>query len=281
MKYSLICVNSSLGVNVMGTEMGPRVIRERLDLEGFAKIYDVNSMGSKNDIAGINGVNGDLYRDVGESFRNGNFPIILGGDHSLGIGSGLAALDFYGDVGIIWIDAHADFNTFESSETGNIHGMPLATLCGYGNGVLRNGISDNFIKRENVVMVGTRSIDEKELVNIRDAGIMVISDEEIREIGIVKAMFKAFDYLKGKFIHISFDMDVIDPDIAMGVSIPEDRGIDLESARRVMDIIQAKKEVVSLDIVEFNPLLDIDNRTRDICVELIGIFMNGTLKRHP
>lgn len=76
-------------------------------------------------------------------------------------------------------------------------------------------------------------------------------------------------------------MDVIDPDIAMGVSIPEDRGIDLESARRVMDIIQAKKEVVSLDIVEFNPLLDIDNRTRDICVELIGIFMNGTLKRHP
>ncbi len=281
MKYSLICVNSSLGVNVMGTEMGPRVIRERLDLEGFAKIYDVNSMGSKNDIAGINGVNGDLYRDVGESFRNGNFPIILGGDHSLGIGSGLAALDFYGDVGIIWIDAHADFNTFESSETGNIHGMPLATLCGYGNGVLRNGISDNFIKRENVVMVGTRSIDEKELVNIRDAGIMVISDEEIREIGIVKAMFKAFDYLKGKFIHISFDMDVIDPDIAMGVSIPEDRGIDLESARRVMDIIRAKKEVVSLDIVEFNPLLDIDNRTRDICVELIGIFMNGTLKRHP
>lgn len=281
MKYSLICVNSSLGVNVMGTEMGPRVIRERLDLERFAKIYDVNSMGSKNDIAGINGVNGDLYRDVMESFRNGNFPIILGGDHSLGIGSGLAALDFYGDVGIIWIDAHADFNTFESSETGNIHGMPLATLCGYGNGVLRNGISDNFIKRENVVMVGTRSIDEKELVNIRDAGIMVISDEEIREIGIVKAMFKAFDYLKGKFIHISFDMDVIDPDIAMGVSIPEDRGIDLESARRVMDIIQAKKEVVSLDIVEFNPLLDIDNRTRDICVELIGIFMNGTLKRHP
>lgn len=281
MKYSLICVNSSLGVNVMGTEMGPRVIRERLDLERFAKIYDVNSMGSKNDIAGINGVNGDLYRDVGESFRNGNFPIILGGDHSLGIGSGLAALDFYGDVGIIWIDAHADFNTFESSETGNIHGMPLATLCGYGNGVLRNGISDNFIKRENVVMVGTRSIDEKELVNIRDAGIMVISDEEIREIGIVKAMFKAFDYLKGKFIHISFDMDVIDPDIAMGVSIPEDKGIDLESARRVMDIIQAKKEVVSLDIVEFNPLLDIDNRTRDICVELIGIFMNGTLKRHP
>lgn len=281
MKYSLICVNSSLGVNVMGTEMGPRVIRERLDLEGFAKIYDVNSMGSKNDIAGINGVNGDLYRDVGESFRNGNFPIILGGDHSLGIGSGLAALDFYGDVGIIWIDAHADFNTFESSETGNIHGMPLATLCGYGNGVLRNGISDNFIKRENVVMVGTRSIDEKELVNIRDAGIMVISDEEIKEIGIVKAMFKAFDYLKCKFIHISFDMDVIDPDIAMGVSIPEDRGIDLESARRVMDIIQAKKEVVSLDIVEFNPLLDIDNRTRDICVELIGIFMNGTLKRHP
>ena len=281
MKYSLICVNSSLGVNVMGTEMGPRVIRERLDLERFAKIYDVNSMGSKNDIAGINGVNGDLYRDVMESFRNGNFPIILGGDHSLGIGSGLAALDFYGDVGIIWIDAHADFNTFESSETGNIHGMPLATLCGYGNDVLRNGISDNFIKRENVVMVGTRSIDEKELVNIRDAGIMVISDEEIREIGIVKAMFKAFDYLKGKFIHISFDMDVIDPDIAMGVSIPEDRGIDLESARRVMDIIQAKKEVVSLDIVEFNPLLDIDNRTRDICVELIGIFMNGTLKRHP
>ena len=275
MRYSLICVNSSLGVSVMGTEMGPRVIRERLNLERFAKICDVNSVGSKNDIEGINVVNGDLYRNVTEAFRDGNFPIILGGDHSLGIGSGLAARDNYGDVGVIWIDAHADFNTFESSETGNIHGMPLATLCGYGNGVLRNGISDNFIKRENVVMIGTRSIDEKELINIRDAGIMVIRDEEIREMGIERAMDKAFGYLKCKFIHISFDMDVIDPDIAMGVSIPEEMGIDLESARRVMDIIRAKKEVVSLDVVEFNPLLDMNDRTRDICVELMGIFMDG------
>lgn len=259
----------------MGTEMGPRRIRERLDLGRFAKIYDVNSTGSKNDIAGINGVNGELYRDVVGSFRDGNFPIILGGDHSLGIGSGLAALDNYRDVGVIWIDAHADFNTFESSETGNIHGMPLATLCGYGNGVLRKGISDRFIKRENVVMVGTRSIDEKELINIRDAGIMVIGNEDIREMGIERAMDKAFEYLKCEFIHISFDMDVIDPDIAVGVSIPEEMGIDLESARRVMEIIRGKKEVVSLDVVELNPLLDRENRTRDICVELIGIFMNG------
>ena len=100
MRYSLICVNSSLGVSVMGTEMGPRVIRERLNLERFAKIYDVNSVGSKNDIEGINGVNGDLYRNVTEAFRDGNFPIILGGDHSLGIGSGLLLGIIMGMLGL-------------------------------------------------------------------------------------------------------------------------------------------------------------------------------------
>lgn len=273
MKYGLICVNSSLGVNVMGTEMGPNVIMKRLDLEKFESVFEISSNGSKNDIAEINDVNGKLYEDMGKIFDMGCFPIVLGGDHSLGIGSCLAAMDRYNDLGIIWIDAHADFNTFLSSETGNIHGMPLATLCGYGNSVLKNGISDGFIKRENVVMFGTRSIDEKELINIRDAGIFVISDDDIKRDGIYKCFDRVFEYLKCKFIHISFDMDVIDPDIAMGVSIPEVGGIGIDDARRVMDIIKAKKEVVSLDIVEYNPLRDIDDLTLDICVELLEIFM--------
>ena len=272
MKYNIINVNSSLGLNIKGCEYGPFLINKYINsdcISGRINIYPVDGQSCINN---INMVNKKLFNSVIDSYKGGSFPIILGGDHSLSIGSALASLNYYHSVGIIWIDAHADFNTFETTETGNIHGLPLACICGYHNDVLR--IYDDYIDPKKCVVLGARAIDKLEDQNILDAGISMINNDYVKQNGIKDSLNKAFELLKDTdYIHISFDVDVIDPTIAMGVSVPEYNGISDKDAYTIIEMIKNNPKVVSLDIVEFNPLNDINGKTKLLVTNLINNFI--------
>ena len=198
---------------------------------------------------------------------------MIGGDHSAAIASALASAKVNIDVGIIWIDAHTDYNTFETTVTGNIHGLPLAAINGYKNNELRYYHDGKIIQPSKTVIIGARSIDEAEKDNLRYAGVTVFSTEDIKEKGIEAIMDEAFKIAgyKTKGIHISYDLDVIDPDIAPGVSIPEFDGISEEEAMKINEyIINHMKDVLSFDLVEFNPLRDIDRKTEQIALNILA-----------
>ena len=201
------------------------------------------------------------------------FPIMIGGDHSAAIASALASAKVNVDVGIIWIDAHTDYNTFETTVTGNIHGLPLAAINGYKNSELRYYHDGKIIQPSRTVIVGARSIDEAEKENVKYSGVTVFTTDDIKEKGIDVVMDEAFKIAgyKTKGIHISYDLDVIDPDVAPGVSIPEFDGISEEEAMKINEyIIHHMDKVLSYDLVEFNPLRDIDRKTEQIALNILA-----------
>ncbi len=202
------------------------------------------------------------------------FPIFLGGDHSISIGtvSGVAGA---GRTGVIWLDAHADFNTPEISPSGNIHGMPLAALTGHGPPDLVNiGGSGASIRAEDVVIVGLRSVDPEEQRLLRRAGIRVYTMKEIDAYGAATIIRRAMEDLSHlDRVHLSFDLDVVDPEIAPGVGTPVRGGLTYREAHLIMELINESGIVTSLDVVEVNPILDIRNGTAELAVELVASLM--------
>ena len=201
---------------------------------------------------------------------------MIGGDHSISVASALASQNINHNIGVIWFDAHPDFNTFETTITGNIHGLPLATIAGYNNSSLRIFHNNITVNPENIVVVGARSIDKLEMENLKNANIKIFTTNDIKNLGIefiIKEALKiAGNNTNG--IHISYDLDVIDPIVAPGVSIPEINGISEEEAMVAHDLMLNNKKVVSFDLVEYNPLKDIDNKTKNIALNIL----NNTLK---
>jgi len=215
---------------------------------------------------------------IEQSLEEGMTPVILGGDHSVAAGtvSGVAA--YYRKrqqkIGLIWIDAHADFNTPESSPSGNVHGMPLAALAGLGPAPLANilGFSPK-VAPENIVIVGVRDIDATEKENIRRAGITeVYTMRDIDERGMRTVMEEALRAAgRGTAgYHISLDMDWIDPEDAPGVGTPVRGGATYREAHLAMEIIADHGRMTSFEIVEVNPVIDEHNRTADLAVQLIS-----------
>ena len=201
------------------------------------------------------------------------FPILIGGDHSVSIASALASAKVNIDVGIIWIDAHTDYNTFKTTVTGNIHGLPLAAINGYENHELRYYHDGKIIQPSKTVIVGARSIDEAEKDNVKYSGVTVFTTQDIKEKGIEAVMEEAFKIAgyKTKGVHVSYDLDVIDPYEAPGVSIPEYEGITEEEAMQINEcIVNHMKEIVSFDLVEFNPLRDQDRKTEQIAINILA-----------
>ena len=226
--------------------------------------------------------NSNLYKSMVDKIKEEYFPIMLGGDHSAAIASVLASAKVNVDIGIIWIDAHTDYNTFESTVTGNIHGLPLAAVTGYKCNELRTYHNGKIIQPSRTVVVGARSIDEKEKDNLRYAGVTVFSTEDIKEKGIEAVMDEAFKIAgyKTKGIHVSYDLDVIDPDVAPGVSIPEFDGINEEEAMKINEyLINHMKDIVSFDLVEFNPLRDVDRKTEQIALNILAQIINAVEKK--
>lgn len=282
MKIDIINANTDLGVHVNGAHLGPNRIVDKLhntkinniiniDKENIIKSLDKTDL-RKNEKE-INLFNKQLFEAVKNSINDNSFPIILGGDHSMAIGSALASNDINGPIGMIWIDAHGDYNTFDTTITGNIHGLPFAAISGFDNKDLTNFLTDKTIPQKNCVLVGARSVDELELDNLNKSDVTVYTHEDILNRGIDVIMEEAFSIASNNTngIHISYDLDVIDPSLAPGVSVPEVNGIDLNTAYKISEIISNNLDKVkSLDLVEYNPLFDKDDITLNIALNILN-----------
>ena len=283
MKTFIVGAGSDLGVHIDGAHLGP--IQLMNDLKGFYKGESFSLVQNENIIKSrnlsdrrkneyeIDKFNTELYKIILEKIKNGYFPITIGGDHSVVVASALASAKVHENIGIIWIDAHTDYNTFDTTVSGNIHGLPLAAITGYKNHELRYFHDGNIIQPAKTVVVGARSIDNWEKDNIKYSGITVFTTQDIKEKGVEKVMEEAFkiatDRTKG--VHISYDLDVIDPEVAPGVSIPEFDGITEEEAMKINEqIMKHLNDIVSYDLVEFNPLRDINRKTEQIAVNLLA-----------
>jgi len=209
---------------------------------------------------------------VAASLGAGRFPIVLGGDHSIALGSirGAARVK---KPGVIWVDAHGDFNTPETTPSGNIHGMPLAALCGLGDPRLVRLGDDPVpaVDPQRVAIIAARDLDPGEKVNLRQAGVLVISMEQIDRIGMFEAMQKAIRRAAQDTdgIYLSFDLDALDPRHAPGVGTPVKGGLTYREALLACELLAETGKLIGLDMVEVNPILDTKNQTAELAVALI------------
>lgn len=283
MKSVIISAGSDLGVHIDGAKLGPKQLIN--DVKSFYKgeveefIQDETIIKSRNlsdrskNKYEVNNLNEKMYKSILSRIKDGYFPITLGGDHTVAIPSSLADVNENIDVGMIWIDAHTDYNTFKTTTTGNLHGLPLAAITGYECEELRLFHKGEIIQPAKTVVIGARSIDPGEKDNLRYAGVTVFTTDDIKREGAKAICEKAFEIAgyKTKSIHISYDLDVIDPDIAPGVSVPEFDGIDEGQAMEICDsIIEHFDKVSSFDLVEFNPLRDVNRKTEQIALNILA-----------
>ncbi len=215
-----------------------------------------------------------IYEVGGSCSDTPEIPIFLGGDHSIAIGtvSGTACA---GPVGLIWIDAHGDFNTPETSPSGNIHGMPVAALIGRGHPDLVDlGHPGPKLRPQEIAMIGIRDLDGAEREALAGAGIHVYTMRDIDELGMATVARRALSHLNHlQRIHVSLDMDSIDPDVAPGVGTPVPGGLTYREAHLLMEILAESGKTASIDVVEINPILDDGNRTAELAVELVASLL--------
>ena len=223
---------------------------------------------------------GEIASACGAAYRrlrqlpDDTFAVSLGGDHSISMGT-VPALVGPGDGAVIWLDAHADLNTPESSPSGNVHGMPVAHLLGLGDQRLRaiwgGGAA---ISPDRLVYIGLRSVDEAERERIRQLGITAFSMKEIDQLGMAQVAKETLGRLAGaRRLHLSFDADALDPAIAPGVGTPVPGGLSYREAHLLLELLADSGRVTSLDLVEVNPILDSRNRTAEIVVELTASLL--------
>ena len=209
---------------------------------------------------------------VATSIQAKHFPLVLGGDHSLSLGSIRGAAK-HRKLGLIWVDAHADFNTPETTPSGNIHGMPLAALCGLGDPRLVRLWEEKppVLDPQRVAILGARDLDPGEKRNLREAGVMVQSMEQIDRVGMVAALEKAIERVSrdADGIYLSFDMDALDPRHAPGVGTSVPGGLTYREAHLACEVVAETGDLIGMDIVEVNPILDVQNQTAILAVEFI------------
>ena len=298
----IIGVQMDKGAQRRGVDMGPSAIRYAGLCETLAELgyevhdcEDISSTNSKpkthnavinrdsplKNVEAVNEMNSLLYEKILETLESGRFPVVLGGDHSIAAGSVTAMQQHFGKIGLVWIDAHGDFNNAESSPTGNIHGMPLSAITGNGpDEILPFKKRDTaFIDPKNTVIIGAREIDRKERELIKNAGISVFTIADIDKDGmyyvISEAVRLACDGTEGIFL--SFDLDAIDPTVAPGVGTPVYGGLTYREAHLLCEYIASCNKLLGIEIVELNPILDSRNRTGEAAVRLISSLLNKTI----
>jgi arginase len=216
--------------------------------------------------------------------RAGRFPLILGGDHSLSIGSVAGLVRYFRplgkELGVLWVDAHTDMNTPETSPTGNLHGMPLAVLLGHGLDALTHlSGGPPALAPKNVVIFGVRDVDPEEELLVQQSGVRVFRRTEIAQRGVDNCLAEALERLRGAGagIHLSFDLDVCDPTLAPGVTTPVHQGLDRDEALKICECLGRSGWLSSAEFVELNPDADDQNRTRDLAASLV----ESTLATEP
>lgn len=214
----------------------------------------------------------DLANVVTAALQDDEFPLILGGDHSIALGSITGVARVYRDTGVLWIDAHGDFNTHETTPSGNIHGMVLSALAGLGHPRLTSiGGWSPKINKQTIVIVGARDLDPEEQILLRQHEIHVFTMTHIDQRGMSSVMQEALS-IAGQAsdgIHLSLDMDSLDPRDAPGVGTPVRGGLTYREAHLAMEMIASSGRLISMDAVEVNPILDSENSTAHLAVELI------------
>ena len=288
----ILGVPLDLGGGRRGVDMGPSAVRiaglgERLTAMG-CRVVDRGDLPSpipetrtardprKRYIREIARVCQRVYQSTRTSLSEGALPIVLGGDHSIAAGSVGASADAAaatgGAVGVLWIDAHGDMNTPATTTSGNVHGMPLAALVGTEPSELARLGTERApkVRAEHTVLIGIRNLDEQEKARIRDAGIHVFTMKDIDRHGIATVMERALGLATAgtSALHVSFDLDVCDPTIAPGVGTPVKGGLDYREAHMVMEMIADSGRLTALDLVEINPILDVQNQTAVLGAEL-------------
>lgn len=298
---SLIGVPTDVGAGHRGARLGPEALR----IAGLAEALAAHGV----DVLDVGNLDGprnpwqppiDGYRHLDEvvawnqalmqaSYRElqrGRMPIVLGGDHCLGMGSVTAVSRWCREQGkdlrVLWLDAHSDFNTSEVTPSGNVHGMPVACLCGLGPRVLTHlGGEAPALRPEQVRQIGIRSVDPEEKRLIKQHRIDVYDMRYIDEVGMKKTMEAALAGLDANtHLHVSFDVDFLDPSIAPGVGTTVPGGPNYREAQLVMEMIADSGRMGSLDIVELNPVIDNRNLTAELAVDLVeSLFGKSTLMR--
>ncbi len=277
-----------LGQNRRGVDMGPSAIRyaglqRRLEQLGL-RVYDSGNISvpgieeadqfhdQMHHAGAIAAVNQRVYEAMRSCIAADETAIFLGGDHSMALGTIAAAITRTERVGVLWVDTHGDFNTPKTTPSGNVHGMVVSALMGLCPPPLQ--IGDQFVKPEQIVMLGTRDLDQEERIALRSSGVKILTMREIDENGmadVIRAALAALGNVDA--LHVSFDMDVLDPTVAPGVGTPVSGGLTVREAHLLMEMLADDGRVRSLDLVEVNPILDERNRTAQFAVELAaGLF---------
>ncbi|TAM56563.1 arginase [bacterium] len=287
-RVEIIGVPMDLGASRRGVDMGPSAVRyaslgDRLRSLGLTVVDRGNvfvpvresveqATPSARFLGVIEGVCGQLAEEVSTVLRYSGFPIVIGGDHSIALGTLRGIKNAHGrQPGVIWIDAHADINTPATSASGNVHGMPLGLA-------IERGIVDP----AHVVLIGLRDVDPPERELIRHAGIKAYSMSEVDRMGIESIITTAIARVTdpahpADAIHVTFDMDAIDPSEAPGTGTPVRGGLSYRESHLAMELLAASGRLGSLEVTEINPILDVENRTAKLAVELILSALGKTI----
>ena len=295
-KVAVIGAPMDLGAGRRGVDMGPSAVRAAsLHAKISSLGYEVEDLGNI-DVVQPESINpkpssarflqeiatscARLARLVEKAAGDGKFPIVLGGDHSIAAGTITGMAKYFKKskrkLGVIWIDAHADMNTPATSPSGNVHGMPLAATIGLGPKELTHlGGYSGKVHPSNVVLIGIRDVDELESVNVTSSGVNAFTMREVDELGMRTVITRAIEMASRGTdgIHLSFDMDSVDPDDAPGVGTPVRGGLTYREAHLAMEILSDTQLLRSIEVVEVNPILDTSNRTALLAVELIASAM--------
>lgn len=297
MDINIIGVPLFYGCDKPGVELGPNTLRENGLVNIFSEKHNVSDLGNIH----INNVHINdkfmhskkmkylneivnstelLANSVWSSLESNKFPLVIGGDHALALGSVAASGEFYkDDYAVIWVDAHGDLNTELTTPSGNVHGMPLAASMGIGYDSLTSIFSKNIkVTMENVFIIGARDLDEGELDLIKSNNLNVWTMKAIKEKGLDTCLNEVLDIINKKNInniHLSFDIDSIDPIFVPGTGTPVDDGLTLEGGEKIIKSLLETKKVKSMDFVEFNPLLDKDNTCLNSCLSLLNTISNS------
>lgn len=298
-RIEIIGAPSTFGQKKLGVNLGPDAIRYEGLLSRLKKMgLDVIDKGNievptldvekfNSDQEGLRNydeivtVSENLSKATSEIVKKGNFPLTLGGDHSIAVGSISGISQHYENLGVIWYDAHGDLNVPEESPSGNVHGMPLRILAGDGPDELVN-INDFTpkVKPENIVLIGMRDLDEGERKYIKDKNIKTFTMADIDRFGIQEVIERSLEYLKSRNIdglHFSLDVDALDPAETPGTGTRVMGGLSYRESHFALELLNESKLVTSMDLVEVNPLIDNSNHTAEQAVALLGTFFGETL----
>jgi arginase len=294
-KVAVIGATLDLGAGRRGVDMGPSAIRyaglaarlgglgyEYVDLGNVeTAVAEATAAGDEHArfLPQIKETSERVAQLVWRAARDGFFPVVLGGDHSVSLGTLSGLREAHGPGGTIWIDAHGDLNSPKTSPSGNVHGMVLAAALGLAGDRFRGeGWGLPALEQGRVALVGVRALDEgeRELLGKLDAKVFTMSD--VDRLGVERAIREALTHVAGPgFVHVSLDMDAIDPDVAPGVGTPVRGGLSYREAHLAMELVAESGLASSLDVVEVNPVLDRENETGRLAVELVASALGARI----